>query len=167
MAWMSPIGELHLVASDEALICLDFKQNREAIAHGLGIAEPVEQENPVIGQAIEELQQYFEGKRRVFSVPISLQGTDFQKKVWERLRSIPFGTTLSYQQQARDLGQPTAVRATGTANGRNPIAIIVPCHRVVRSDGTLGGYAGGLEIKAKLLELELGKGANASNLPTR
>lgn len=153
-AWMSPIGTLHLIASDQALLSLAFDQNRDTCQFRLGISEMVDRENSVIGQAKAELSEYFAGKRRSFEVPIDLRGTEFQKKAWEALRGIPFGATISYQQQARDLGQAAAVRATGTANGRNPIAIIVPCHRVVRSDGTLGGYAGGGDIKSSLLELE-------------
>ena len=151
---MSPIGRLHLIASDQALLCLAFDQNRDACQVRLGIADCLERENRVIEKAKLELGEYFAGRRRSFSVPISLQGTAFQQRVWECLRSIPFGATISYREQARDLGQAAAVRATGSANGRNPIAIIVPCHRVVRSDGTLGGYAGGLGTKAGLLELE-------------
>jgi len=154
--WTSPIGKLHFIASDQALLCLAFDKNSEACQCRLGVHEVTEQENSVIVQVKRELAEYFEGKRKYFTVPILLQGTEFQKKAWEALRSIPFGTTMSYQQQARQLGQEAAVRATGTANGRNPIAIIVPCHRVVRSDGSLGGYAGGLDIKASLLTLEAG-----------
>jgi methylated-DNA-[protein]-cysteine S-methyltransferase len=153
-AWMSPIGKLHLVANEQALLCLAFDQNRDACLGRLGMGDLAELENEVICRAKRELLEYFEGKRRTFSVPIQLQGTEFQKRAWEALRGIPFGTTISYQAQARELGQAGAVRATGTANGRNPIAIIVPCHRVVRSDGSIGGYAGGVEIKAGLLDLE-------------
>ena len=152
--WMSPLGKLHLIASEEALLCLAFDQNLDTFRKRWEIGAAKDGENSVIGQAKAELLEYFQGKRRSFSVPIALQGTEFQMRAWERLRGIPFGTTISYLEQARDLGLPTAVRATGTANGRNPIAIIVPCHRVVRSDGTLGGYAGGLEIKARLIEQE-------------
>jgi len=153
-AWMSPVGKLHFIASDRALISLAFDRNCEACLARMGIAELNDQENPIIDRAKGELCEYFEGKRRSFSVPLDLQGTEFQKKAWEALRAIPFGATISYQEQARALGQAAAVRATGTANGLNPIAIIVPCHRVVRKDGTLGGYAGGLVIKTSLLELE-------------
>lgn len=153
-AWTSPLGTLHLIASDHALLCLAFDQNRDECLQRLGIGAVSEQENHVIGRTKLELLEYFEGKRRFFSIPLAMEGTAFQKRVWEGLRAIPFGATISYREQARDLGEPTAVRATGTANGRNPIAIIVPCHRVVRSDGTLGGYAGGLEFKASLIALE-------------
>jgi methylated-DNA-[protein]-cysteine S-methyltransferase len=153
-AWLSPIGKLHFIASDQALLCLAFDQNREACQCRLGLGEMEEGENQVIGRAKRELGEYFAGQRRFFEVPIDLQGTEFQQRAWQALRCIPFGATISYQQQARELGTAGAVRATGTANGRNPIAIIVPCHRVVRSDGSLGGYAGGVEVKARLLELE-------------
>lgn len=153
-AWMSPVGKLHFIASEEALLGLGFDQNQQACQKRLGVDDLIEQENSVIGLAKAELLEYFGGKRKSFTVPIALQGTGFQKRAWEALRGIPFGATISYREQARELGQPSAVRATGTANGRNPIAIIVPCHRVVRHDGSLGGYAGGLAIKASLLELE-------------
>lgn len=154
ITWMSPLGRLHLIASDQELLCLAFDQNRDACQSRLGVSEMSEQGNPVLDRAQQELQEYFAGKRRSFSVPIKLQGTSFQQRAWEALLHIPFGATISYGEQARDLGVAAAVRATGTANGRNPIAIIVPCHRVVRGDGTLGGYAGGVELKASLLELE-------------
>jgi methylated-DNA-[protein]-cysteine S-methyltransferase len=154
LEWKSPLGRLHLIANDRELLCLAFDQNYQACRGRLGISEFSEEENEVLSQARLELYEYFEGKRRQFTVPIRLQGTEFQKKAWEALRGIPFGATISYGEQARDLGQAAAVRATGTANGRNPIAIIVPCHRVVRGDGTLGGYAGGVELKAGLLQLE-------------
>jgi methylated-DNA-[protein]-cysteine S-methyltransferase len=150
------MGRLHLVASDEALLCLAFDQNRQECHLRLGLGECCGTANAIIELARQELEEYFQGNRREFSVPISLAGTPFQVRAWEALRSIPFGTTISYQTQASALGLPGAVRATGTANGRNPIAIIVPCHRVVRSDGTLGGYAGGLEFKNRLLRLEAG-----------
>jgi methylated-DNA-[protein]-cysteine S-methyltransferase len=154
LTWMSPLGKLHLIASDQELLCLSFDQNRAACQSRLAISEVCERANPVIERAQQELLEYFAGKRRTFSVPIKLQGTAFQKSAWEALQCIPFGATISYGEQAKNLGVAAAVRATGTANGRNPIAIIVPCHRVVRSDGTLGGYAGGVELKASLLELE-------------
>jgi methylated-DNA-[protein]-cysteine S-methyltransferase len=154
LAWMSPLGKLHLIANDRELLSLAFDQNRDACQLRLGIHAPEERENAILDLAKLELLEYFEGRRRTFTVPLDLRGTEFQKKAWAALQNIPFGATISYRDQARELGQEGAVRATGSANGRNPIAIIVPCHRVVRSDGTLGGYAGGLEIKAGLLELE-------------
>jgi methylated-DNA-[protein]-cysteine S-methyltransferase len=159
VTWLSPLGGLHLMANDQELLSLCFDENRDACLSRLGMNEVTERENRVIERVQSELEEYFAGKRRAFTVPINLQGTAFQKRAWEALRRIPFGATISYGEQARALGAAAAVRATGTANGRNPIAIIVPCHRVVRSDGTLGGYAGGMDLKASLLELEARYGA--------
>lgn len=154
--WQSPVGNLHLIAGDEALLTLAFERNMPAILKRLGVTELNEQENSIIRQAKAELGEYFEGRRTNFEVPVELQGTEFQKRVWESLRRIPYGERISYRDQARSLAHETAVRAVGSANGRNPVAIIVPCHRVVRSDSTLGGYAGGLDIKEQLLMLESG-----------
>ena len=105
-------------------------------------------------QLEKELEEYFEGKRKDFTVPLAPVGTDFQKNVWEILRTIPYGTTRSYQQQADILGNPKAVRAVANANGLNKISIIIPCHRVIGSNGTLTGYGGVIWRKQKLLELE-------------
>ena len=105
-------------------------------------------------QAIAELQEYAAGRRKRFSMPLDLQGTPFQRKVWKALCAIPYGETRSYLQIARAAGNPRASRAVGMANHNNPVAIVVPCHRVIASDGTLGGYGGGLEMKAKMLQLE-------------
>ncbi|MBL8309373.1 MAG: methylated-DNA--[protein]-cysteine S-methyltransferase [Burkholderiales bacterium] len=109
---------------------------------------------PVFDLARRELDAYFAGKLRAFSVPLAPKGTDFQKRVWTALTKVPFGETRTYGQQAAMIGQPAAVRAVGAANGKNPIAIIVPCHRVIGANGTLTGYAGGLHNKALLLKLE-------------
>lgn len=152
--WNSPIGTLHFIADDTALLALAYDGNVEAIRSRLEIREQREGENPIIAQAKAELVEYFERNRDSFTVPIRLVGTEFQKKVWQVLRKIPFGGKKSYLEQARELGSELAVRAVGTANGQNPISILVPCHRVVRKDGSLGGYAGGLPAKEKLLELE-------------
>jgi methylated-DNA-[protein]-cysteine S-methyltransferase len=111
-------------------------------------------EDPVIQQAIQQLSEYFTGKRTSFELPLSTPGTEFQKKVWEALQQIPYGKTISYAQLAQAVGNPKACRAVGSANGKNPVAIVIPCHRVIASDGTLGGYAYGLEVKKELLELE-------------
>ena len=110
------------------------------------------------------MTQYFNGTRRVFDVPLALEGTAFQRRVWTALCEIPYGETISYGQLARRIGQPTAVRAVGLANGSNPIAIIVPCHRVIGANGTLTGYGGGLPTKARLLDLEKGAGAGLFEL---
>ena len=107
-----------------------------------------------VRQTVRELEEYLAGQRRKFTVPLDLRGTAFQKKVWEALITIPCGATRSYSEIARQAGNPRAARAVGMANHDNPIAIIVPCHRVIASDGSLGGYGGGLEMKASLLRLE-------------
>jgi O-6-methylguanine DNA methyltransferase len=110
-----------------------------------------------VRQAVRELEEYLAGRRRKFTVPLDLRGTDFQKKVWKALRAIPFGATRSYGEIARQAGNARAARAVGMANHDNPIAIVVPCHRVIASDGSLGGYAGGLDLKRRLLRLEQGE----------
>jgi len=111
-------------------------------------------ETPLIKKAAEQLEEYFNGKRKVFDLPLVLQGTDFQVKIWKALQRIPYGETRSYGEIAAMTGNPKASRAVGMANNRNPIAIIVPCHRVIGSNGKLIGYAGGLELKQQLLDLE-------------
>lgn len=110
--------------------------------------------DPYFFKVFDQLREYFEGKRKKFEVPLDLDGTEFQKKVWDELQKIPYGKTVSYKTLSEKLGDIKAIRAVGKANGQNPIAIIVPCHRVIGIDGSLTGYAGGLEIKEKLLHLE-------------
>ena len=117
-------------------------------------AEFVEGSSEVIDNAIIQLDEYFEGKRQQFDVPLLFAGTDFQKKVWNRLLAIPFGVTISYGEMARQIGMPKAVRAVANANGANSISIFAPCHRVIGSDHTLTGYGGGLAAKEFLLKLE-------------
>lgn len=112
--------------------------------------------NKWMNQAANELRSYFAGVLRVFSVPLDMQGTDFQLSVWRQLVKIPYGETRSYAQVAEAIGRPKAVRAVGAANGSNPVAIVVPCHRVIGSSGKLTGYGGGLPLKQRLLELERG-----------
>jgi methylated-DNA-[protein]-cysteine S-methyltransferase len=114
--------------------------------------------HPVLDAALVQLRQYFAGQRRTFELPLDLVGTAFQRSAWLALADIPYGETVSYGEQARRLGRPTAVRAVGAANGRNPIAVILPCHRVIGGDGSLTGYAGGLDIKSALLDHERGSG---------
>lgn len=117
---------------------------------GLGV-----QDDPVANQrAIDQLREYFEGKREGFDLPLDLRGTRFQLRVWTALQAIPFGETRSYKDIASQVGHPTAFRAVGQANGSNPIPIVIPCHRVLRSDGALGGFSSGLDIKARLLAME-------------
>ncbi|MDR0850569.1 MAG: methylated-DNA--[protein]-cysteine S-methyltransferase [Christensenellaceae bacterium] len=110
----------------------------------------------LIDKAAIQIEEYLDGKRKDFDLPISLEGTSFQKRVWTELQKIPYGKTMTYSQIASAIGSPKAVRAVGGANNKNPISIIIPCHRVIGSDGSLTGYAGGLKIKEKLLQLEKG-----------
>jgi methylated-DNA-[protein]-cysteine S-methyltransferase len=149
----TPVGKLALVTSEDSVLALVW--DREGLENRIGI--PEWREGPacaLLKSAEKQLGEYFRGQRDRFDLPLKLQGTDFQKRVWAELRKIPFGRTWSYQELARHVGSPAAVRAVGTANGRNPLCIFIPCHRVVRLSGELGGYAGGLENKARLLELE-------------
>lgn len=148
----SPMGELILAATETALTALVFRKTE---LKRLGIASWREDcPSPLLAEAERQLREYFRGERTRFDLPLDLKGTDFQRKVWAELRKIPFGKTWSYQELAGRVGNPMAVRAVGTANGRNPACIIVPCHRVVRLTGAIGGYAGGVEKKAFLLDLE-------------
>jgi methylated-DNA-[protein]-cysteine S-methyltransferase len=148
----SPVGLLTFVAVDGALtgLYMDRQQYRpETETFG-------ERDDTLFTQALEEVEEYFAGRRTDFEVPLGFVGTPFQRLVWEALRKIPFGQTVSYGQLADRLGRPTAARAVGMANGHNPIGIIVPCHRVVSAKGELVGYGGGLERKRHLLDFERG-----------
>ena len=146
LVWPSPVGPLTLVEENEALTGLHF-----------GALPPAGAETnpyPLLREAVRQLEEYFAGKRREFDIPLSMRGTSFQKKVWEQLLTIPYGETVTYGEIAARIGNPRAGRAVGMANHHNPIAIIVPCHRVIGADGRLTGYGGGLPIKQSLLELE-------------
>lgn len=148
----SPIGRLKLVASDQGLVAILWENDRP---RRVRLSELVQRpEHPMLARAEKELNEYFAGERDAFTLPLDMRGTDFQKQVWEALLGIPFGQTRTYGQLAKQLGNPNATRAVGAANGRNPIAIVVPCHRVVGSSGKLTGFAGGLDAKAYLLRLE-------------
>jgi methylated-DNA-[protein]-cysteine S-methyltransferase len=148
----SPIGKLKLVASDKGLVAILWENDSP---RRVRLSELVEDEQyPVLIEAECQLNEYFAGKRKAFSIALDMRGTRFQKDVWEALLAIPFGETRSYGQLAKQLGNPRATRAVGAANGRNPVSIIVPCHRVIGSSGKLTGFAGGLETKAHLLSLE-------------
>lgn len=140
------IGYLTISADEQGITDVSFGKRNPVHA--------VCQETPVIKQAVSELQEYFEGRRQEFTVPLHPQGTDFQLRVWQVLRTIPYGKTWSYKQVATAAGNPNASRAVGMANNRNPIAIIIPCHRVIGANGRLVGYAGGLDVKEKLLQIE-------------
>lgn len=148
----SPIGELLLGGDGESLQRLDIRGGRRPIA----IGSSWERCDEPFGPVADQLEQYFSGARRSFDVPLSLSGNPFERRVWEALREIPYGETVSYGDIARWIGAPGAPRAVGLANGRNPIALIVPCHRVIGADGSLTGYGGGLERKRFLLDLETG-----------
>ncbi len=148
----TPIGRLKLVASDRGLAAVLWENDAP---HRVRLSPQAEApDHPVLRETERQLADYFAGKLERFSMPFDPRGTDFQKAVWQALATIPFGETRSYLQIARQIGRPAAVRAVGAANGKNPIAILVPCHRVIGSNGKLTGFAGGLEIKARLLKLE-------------
>jgi methylated-DNA-[protein]-cysteine S-methyltransferase len=142
----SPLGRLRLVADGTNLCRIEFEDR-----HGTD-GQPGDL--PVLAESAHQLGQYFEGRRRAFDLPLAPRGTEFQQRVWQALLEIPYGEVCSYRDIAERLGNARAVRAVGTANGRNPLPIIVPCHRVIGSDGSLTGYAGGLEAKRRLLALE-------------
>lgn len=148
----SPIGKLKIVASDQGLVAILWEHDNPRRVRLGNLVESDEQ--PILTETTRQLNEYFSGKRTEFSVPLDVHGTKFQKDVWEALLAIPFGETRTYGQLARQLGNPKAIRAVGAANGRNPISIIVPCHRVVGSTGKLTGFAGGLDAKSYLLRLE-------------
>ncbi len=142
-------GSLKLVASNDALLGVYFG------AHDMRRGASFTGRHAVLDAAEAQLREFILGSRRVFALPLSPRGTSFQRDVWEALRTIPFGETRSYADIARAIGRPSAVRAVGAANGKNPLSIIVPCHRVIGSDGSLTGYAGGMERKQWLLQHEL------------
>lgn len=143
----SPLGDIGLAEENGRLTEVIFRG--ESIS---GSWEPGE--TPLIDEAYQQIGEYLDGRRKVFDLPLAPRGTEFEKSVWAVLETIPWGQTRTYGQIARQIGRPTAFRAVGRANGRNPISIIIPCHRVIGSDGRLTGYAGGLYIKQRLLELE-------------
>lgn len=151
----SPVGALKLVGSDRGLAAVLW-ENDDPSRVRLDIAGE-DKAHPVLVETERQLNEYFAGKRRKFSIKLDFTGTAFQTKVWWALLAIPFGETRSYGDIARALGKPKAVRAVGAANGRNPISIIAPCHRVIGATGALTGFAGGLKTKAYLLELEGGR----------
>ena len=151
----SPVGNLKLVASDKGLVAILWQNDKPTRVRLNELVE--DPTHPILLDTERELGEYFAGKRKAFSIPLDMRGTPFQKNVWHALRAIPFGETRSYGQLAKQLGNPQAMRAVGAANGRNPISIIAPCHRVVGSTGKLTGFAGGLDVKARLLALEAGR----------
>ena len=149
----SPIGRLRLVATDQGLSHLLFDQQVGEDPDSDGDAVEAD-DHPVLAAATTQLAEYFAGRRQEFDIPLDLTGTEFQRAAWSALASVPFGETRSYRQQAEAIGRPKAVRAIGAANGKNPVPIVLPCHRIVGSDGSLTGYGGGLPVKEFLLNHE-------------
>lgn len=147
----TPCGEMTLYATDDALIAVYFEDHKKQNPYD---AEKVKGAHKILDSAERDLKLYFSGKREEFKTPIAMEGTPFQMKVWRGLQQIPFGETWSYLDLAKKIGKPKAVRAVGMANSKNPISILVPCHRVIGANGTLTGYGGGLENKKWLLEHE-------------
>jgi methylated-DNA-[protein]-cysteine S-methyltransferase len=148
----SPIGKLKLVATDKGLAAILWENDRPHRVP-LNIAAE-DRDHPILVEAERQLAEYFAGDRTTFDLALDVTGTPFQQKVWAALRTIPFGETRSYGEIARQIGHPAAVRAVGAANGRNPLSIVAPCHRVIGSTGKLTGFAAGLDVKARLLAME-------------
>lgn len=152
----SPVGELRLIASADGLCAVlwpDDDASRVPVAADLELLEQAD-DAPVLEDAVTQLAEYFAGERQHFTVPLDIRGTGFQQLAWQALADIPYGETRTYAQQAQAIGRPKAVRAIGAANGRNPLSIILPCHRVLGSDGSLTGFAAGLDAKRFLLNHE-------------
>jgi methylated-DNA-[protein]-cysteine S-methyltransferase len=148
----SPVGELLLSGDGQALHGLYMQEGRTAAA----VRADWQRDDDAFTDVRAQLDEYFDGRRTDFDLPLAMAGSEFQRRVWRALQDIPYGETVSYGEQARRLGPPATPRNVGATNGRNPISIIVPCHRVIGSDGSLTGYGGGLERKRMLLDLEAG-----------
>ena len=148
------ISEINIavLASSKGIKKIFFNSAKELTE--LSTATKLRSDDPYLFGIFDQLKEYFAGTRKEFDVPIDVEGTDFQKRVWNELQNIPYGKTISYKSLSEKLGDVKAIRAVGKANGQNPIAIIIPCHRVIGANGNLVGYAGGLAIKEKLLHLE-------------
>ena len=158
---LTVVGPLLAVASDQGLLRLEFlreayeyRTRARAVGRQLGDDTRLREDPAAFDLLVEQLGEYFCGRRRRFDLPLDLRGSDFQLAVWRQLRDIPFGHLRSYQQIARQSGRPKATRAVGQAAGHNPVVIVVPCHRVIGSDGSLTGFGGGMALKAQLLRLE-------------
>jgi len=150
----SPMGPVKIIADDKAITQVFFCGKSDEILKFYFRSVPEETGNAITHEAAKQLKEYFDGKRTKFDLPLNPYGTRFQKEVWKGLRRIPYGKVLTYGELAEKLKNPKACRAVGGANGKNPIGIIIPCHRVIASGGKLGGYTGGLEYKEFLLTLE-------------
>ena len=147
----SPVGPLLLAADDDGLRLIEFCQSRHRIERDEDWREG---DDAVLRETRRHLDEYFRGQRRRFDLPLAPRGTVFQREVWQALATIPYGATISYAQLATQVGRPKAMRAVGAANGRNPLPIVLPCHRVIGADGSLTGFGGGLPTKRLLLQLE-------------
>jgi methylated-DNA-[protein]-cysteine S-methyltransferase len=158
----TPVGELKLVANGSRLAAILWENDKpDRVRLGPMREAP---DNPILMRTAQQLQEYFAGTRNRFDLDLDFAGTEFQKKVWAALLTIPFGETRSYSEIARQIGNPSAVRAVGAANGKNPISIVAPCHRVIGASGKLTGFAGGLEAKEQLLTLEGGQWGGTGRL---
>lgn len=153
-AFRTPFGVMVATVDEQGAMAQLLLPGRAADRAADRAERRVAGELPGVGQSLEQLGEYFAGRRRTFTVPVKPQGTPFQRSVWEALQEIPYGTTISYSELADRIGDPNAVRAVGLANARNPIPIIIPCHRVIGKDGSLTGFGGGMALKASLLRLE-------------
>jgi methylated-DNA-[protein]-cysteine S-methyltransferase len=148
----SPVGALTLVAGERGLMAILWESDTPGRVSLAAVTR--DEDSPVLAATERQLAEYFAGRRRAFDLPLDFRGTEFQRDVWRALLAIPYGETRSYGEIARAVGRPDAARAVGAANGRNPISIVAPCHRVIGASGKLTGFAGGLQAKAFLLELE-------------
>jgi methylated-DNA-[protein]-cysteine S-methyltransferase len=158
----SPVGRLDLIASEAALVAVLWEREDPRRVRLEPLVDAAD--HPILERTARQLGEYFAGTRTVFDIPLDFRGPDFQRSVWQALLTIPFGETRTYGQIAQAVGRPTASRAVGAANGRNPISIIAPCHRVIGADGSLTGFAGGMENKRLLLNLEGVRHAAQSDL---
>lgn len=147
----SPVGRLYLVAAPKGLRGIYWNKQSVTTVKTLNSADPAQ---VILKKASTQLAEYFAGQRKDFDIPLDLEGTTFQKKVWAQLARIPFGKTVAYRDIAAKINNPKAVRAVGSANGKNPACIVVPCHRVIAADGSIGGYSAGISIKKRLHKLE-------------
>lgn len=150
-AYKTIIGTMYFVASDEGLCGIYWKEQK--CSRALKLDKKISSHALLI-KAMAQIDEFLLGKRKTFDLPLVFKGTEFQMRVWKELQKIPYGKTISYKELAARINNPKAVRAVGTANGKNPLSLVIPCHRVIANNGTLGGYAGGLPAKTKLLELE-------------
>ncbi len=148
-----PFGELTVVASDKGVRYITFENDAHPKSYqNMSVIDDAS--HPVVARTVAQLHEYIKGTRRTFDVPLDLVGTEFQVQAWNALAKVPYGTTASYAQQAASIGRPKATRAIGAANGRNPVVVVLPCHRIVGADGSLTGFGGGLHVKKWLLDHE-------------